>query len=131
VIKRTILIIDDSLNDIELTTLALEATGREISVLSAMDGQSALAMLRNGHELPALILLDMKMPCMNGIEVLRKIRTDDRLKAIPVVFVTSSCLESDRTEAIATGASDYIQKPLTLDKLSKALESILHRWLPN
>ncbi len=129
--KRMILIVDDSLNDIELTTIALEATGREISVLSATDGQSALAMLRNGHELPDLILLDMKMPCMNGLEVLRKIRADDRLKAIPVVFVTSSCLESDRIEAIAAGASDYIQKPVALDKLSKALESILHRWLPN
>ncbi len=76
-----ILIVDDSPTDIELTGLALEATGRGISVLSAPDGQSALAMLRTRHALPALILLDMKMPCMGGIEVLREIRADNRLRA--------------------------------------------------
>jgi CheY-like chemotaxis protein len=126
-----ILIVDDSPTDIDLTTIALEATGREISVCSATDGESALAMLRNGLGVPALILLDLKMPGMGGIEVLRQIRADDRLREIPVVVVTSSALESDRTEAIAAGASGYIQKPLTLDQFSKALEAILHRWLPN
>jgi CheY-like chemotaxis protein len=126
-----ILIVDDSLSDIELTTIALEATGQQISVCSATDGESALAMLRNGHELPALILLDMKMPGMSGTEVLRELRADGRFRDLPIVVVTSSCLESDRTEAIAAGASDYIQKPLALDQFSKALESILHRWLAN
>ncbi len=130
-IERMIRIVDDSATDIELTALALEATGREISVRSASDGQSALAMLRTRHELPALILLDMKMPCMDGIEVLREIRADNRLRELPVVVVTSSSLESDRVDAIATGASDYFQKPLSLDRFSKDLESILHRWLPN
>ena len=117
--------------DIELTALAVEATGREISVLSAPDGQSALAMLRTRHELPALILLDMKMPCMGGIEVLREIRADNRLRELPVVVLTSSSLESDRVDAMATGASDYFQKPLSLDRFTKDLESIMHRWLPN
>jgi len=126
-----ILIVDDSATDIELTTMALEATGREISACSATDGESALAMLKNGHKLPDLILLDMKMPGMTGIEVLCEIRADDRLRDLPVVVVTSSSLESDRTEAIAAGASDYLRKPLTLDQFGKALEVILHRWLPN
>lgn len=63
----------------ELTTIAIEATGRQINVLSATDGRSALAMLRNGHRLPALILLDLKMRVMNGIEVLSHIRADGRL----------------------------------------------------
>ena len=125
-----ILIVDDSPIDIELTLIAIEATGREISVRSATYGESALAMLRNGHELPALILLDLKMPGMSGSEVLSEIRADDRLRDIPVVMVTSSCLESDRAEAVAAGASDYLEKPLALDQFSKALESILHRWLP-
>ena len=126
-----IIIIDDSPTDIELTTIALEATGREISVRYATDGKSALAMLRNGLGLPALVLLDLKMPGMSGIEVLREIRTDDHLRDLPVAVVTSSALESDKTEAIAAGASDYIQKPLALDQFSKCLQSILHRWLPN
>ncbi len=125
-----ILIVDDCPTDVELTTIAIETTGRGISVCSAPDGQSALALLRNGHELPAIILLDMKMPCMDGSEVLREIRANDRLRHIPVVVVTSSSLESDRTEAIAAGASGYLQKPFALDQFSKDLESILHRWLP-
>jgi CheY-like chemotaxis protein len=126
-----IFIVDDSPTDIELTTIALEATGREISIRSATDGKSALAMLRNGLGVPALILLDLKMPGMSGIEVLREIRADDRLRDLPVVVVTSSALESDKTETIAAGASDYIQKPLTLDQFSKDLESILRQLLPN
>ncbi len=130
VIKRMILIVDDSPIDIELTSTAIEATGREISVRSAPGGKSALTMLRNRDGLPALILLDLKMPGMGGIEVLREIRADEHLRYLPVVVVTSSSLESDRTEAVAAGASDYLQKPLSLDQFSKDLESILNRWLP-
>ena len=126
-----IFIIDDSPIDIELATIALEAIGSDIVVRSATDGKSALAMLRNGLGVPALILLDLKIPGMGGIEVLREIRADDRLRELPVVVVTSSALESDRVDAIAAGASDYIQKPLTLDQFIKDLESVLHRWLPN
>ena len=126
-----IFIVDDSPTDIELTTIALEATGREIRVRSALDGKAALAMLRNGLGVLALILLDLKMPGMSGIEVLCEIRADYRLKEIPVVMVTSSALESDRTEAIVAGASDYMQKPLALDHFGKDMETILRRWLPN
>ncbi len=126
-----IFIIDDSPTDIELTTIALEATDRQISVRSAPDGKSALAMLRNGLGVPNLILLDLKMPGMGGIEVLREIRADDRLRELPVVVVTSSSLESDKAEALAAGASGYIQKPLALDQFGKDLETILRRWLPN
>jgi len=124
-----ILIVDDSPIDIELATVALEMTGRKISVRPALNGESALAMLRNGLGAPALILLDLKMPGMSGIEVLREIRSDDRLRELPVVVITSSALESDRTEAIAAGASDYMQKPLALAQFSNDLESILRRWL--
>ena len=130
-VKRMIFIVDDSPNDIELTTIALATTGREISVRSAPDGKSALAMLRNGLGVPALILLDLKMPGIGGIEVLQEIRADDRLRKIPVVVVTSSALESDKTDAIAAGANDYMQKPLALDQFSKDLESLMRRLLPN
>jgi CheY-like chemotaxis protein len=126
-----IFIVDDSPTDIELTTIALEATGREIVVRSATDGKSALAALRNGLGVPALILLDLKMPGMSGIEVLREIRADDRLRNLPVVVVTSSALESDRADAFAAGASDYMQKPLALDQFGKDLEAVVQRWLPN
>ena len=126
-----IFIIDDSPTDIELTTIALEATGRDINCRSATEGKTALAMLRNGLGVPTLILLDLKMPGMSGIEVLSEIRADGCLREIPVVVVTSSSLESDRSDAFAAGASDYIQKPLALDQFGKMLASILDRWLPN
>jgi CheY-like chemotaxis protein len=71
------------------------------------------------------------MPGMDGIEVLREIRAHDRLREIPVVIVTSSALESDRADAIAAGASGYLQKPLALAKFTDDLKSIVHRWLPN
>lgn len=123
-----ILIIDDSPTDIELTTIAIEETGREIPVSSAPDGKSALALLRNGM-MPSLVLLDLKMPGMSGIEVLRAIRAEDRLRELPVVVFTSSSLESDREDALAAGASDYLEKSLSLQQISKDLASVLNRWL--
>ncbi len=126
-----ILIVDDSQTDIELTIIALEATGQKTNVRFETDGESALEMLRNGHALPAVILLDLKMPGLDGLEVLREIRADERLREIPVVVVTSSSLQSDKIEAIAAGASGYLQKPLALDQFSKDLESVLHSWLPD
>ena len=126
-----ILIVDDSPSDIELTKIALEATGREISVHSATDGKSALAMLRKGSWLPYLVLLDLKMQGMGGLEVLREMRVDHHLKDLPVVVVTSSSLESDRADVISAGANGYIQKHLSLERFSKDLESVLHLWLPH
>jgi CheY-like chemotaxis protein len=129
--KRMIFIVDDSPSDIELTKLALEATGREISVRTATDGKSALAMLRNGRLLPSLVLLDLNMPGMGGIEMLRELRVDHSRTELPVVVVTSSSLASDRADAITAGANGFIQKHLSLDRFSKDLESVLYRWLPN
>jgi CheY-like chemotaxis protein len=128
---HTVLIIDDELDDIELATIALNDARPGISVMSALGGIPALALLRNGGGRSDLILLDLKMPGMNGIEVLREIRADACLKEIPVVIVTSSPLKSDRAAAMTAGASDFIQKPISLDQFSQDLEAIMHRWLPN
>jgi CheY-like chemotaxis protein len=130
-VTRMIFIVDEGPIDAELTRIALEEMGREINICSATDGKSALAMLRHGLELPAILLLGIKMRGMSGIEVLREIRADDRLRELPVVVVTSSALESDREESIAAGASDYIQKSLSFNQFSKDLDCIVHRWLPN
>lgn len=128
---HTILIIDDEFDDIELATIALNESRPDIDVKSALGGIPALALLRSRGDKSELILLDLKMPGMNGIEVLRAIRADDRVKEIPVVVVTSSSLKSDRVKAIAAGANDYIQKPMSLDQFIQDLKPILHRWLPN
>src|ERR1700690_3214133 len=125
-----VLIIDDGPVDIERTRIALEELALGIRVDSATDGKSALAMLRNGIDSPSLLLLDIKMAGMDGFELLREIRLDDRFRGLPVVVLTNSSLTSDRAEAIAAGASDFIQKPPSAHQFSKELESVVNRWLP-
>ncbi len=128
--NKMVLIIDDGPVDIELTRIALEELELGIRVDSATDGKSALAMLRNGIDSPSLLLLDIKMAGMDGFELLREIRLDDRFRGLPVVVLTNSSLTSDLAGAIAAGASDFIQKPLSAHQFSKELESVVNKWLP-
>ncbi len=128
---RMILIIDDNPADIELAVIAIEDIGQRISVRSAQSGAAALEMLREESELPSLILIDLKMPGIDGIEVIRKIRADEHLKNIPAVVLTSSALDSDKSAALAAGASGYVQKPVTLSQFKKYLRFILNCWMPD
>jgi two-component system, chemotaxis family, chemotaxis protein CheY len=129
--KGMILIVDDCHSDVELTRIALEGMGRKINLYHVTDGKSALEKLRHGGWLPSLVLLDLNMPGMSGIDVLREMRIDPRLKDIPVVAVSSSCLKSDRTDVMTAGANGYVQKSLSLDLFSKDLGSMLNSLLPN
>jgi two-component system alkaline phosphatase synthesis response regulator PhoP len=86
-------------------------------------------MLRDGRPIPALILLDMKMTGMDGLEVLRGIRGDRDLRHIPVLMVTHSELESDRAASLAAGANGFFQKAIDMDEFRKDMERILERWL--
>ena len=126
-----IFIVDDNPSDIELAKIALSANGRKVSISTATDGESALAMLRSGRLLPSLVLLDLNMPGMGGIEMLREMRADNFLKDLPVVVVTSSSLESDKKDVIAAGANDFIRKHLSFERFRKDLEFVLRRLLPN
>lgn len=94
-----------------------------------MSGEAALQYLQKAEDLPALILLDLKMYGMSGIETLRKIRSDLRLNRIPVVVVTSSRLQTDKDEAYAAGANDYLHKAVDLNQFSKDIESIVELWV--
>lgn len=125
-----IFIVDDNLDDIELTTIALASSGPGIHVKSARDGMTALRMLRSDEEAPNLILIDIKMPGMSGLDTLREIRADGRLKKIPVVMVTSSSLDSDREKSLKAGASGFLYKSLSFSKFSSDLSTILDKWLP-
>lgn len=127
--SHTILIVDDNPDDIELTTIALGTVGREMRVKEALDGEAALELLRDGEDLPGLILLDLKMPGMSGLDTLREIRADDRLRDIQVVIVTSSSLESDRNEAYSAGANDFLHKAFEMDQFNEEVKSLLERWL--
>ena len=128
-ITNKILIIDDNTDDIEITKIALEEIGRQETVESATGGEQALKHLRGGKDLPALILLDLKMPGMSGFDVLREIRADERLKPVPVVVVTSSTLESDRQRARVGGADGFLYKEIDIDRFGNALKTLIAVFL--
>jgi CheY-like chemotaxis protein len=125
----TIMVVDDDPDDMEITRRILARTRREMIVTQVPRGETALALLRESGELPSLMLLDLKMPGMSGIDTLRRIREDEGLKHIPVVIVTNSTLESDRNAALNAGADGFIHKDFDMDQFSRDMKSLLDRWL--
>lgn len=123
-----VLVVDDDPDDREITGRALAKIGCGVTCMTACRGEEALALLRGCADLPSIILLDLKMPGMNGIDTLRAIRSDDRLKHIPVVIVTNSTLESDRSAALAAGANAFLHKAFDLDQYGRDIEDQLERW---
>ena len=120
--NKTVLIVDDD----ERNRFALSSylDMLEMKVMTANDGQSALSLLRSGSAID-LILLDIMMPVMDGYEMLRLLRNDNNLKDIPVIAVTARAMKGDEDKCLEAGASDYIPKPIDLQKfLSKML-----KWL--
>jgi len=126
---QTLLIIDDNPDDIEITKMSLARINREIKVTAAPRGEAALEFLRGEKILPALILLDLKMPGMSGFDTLRKIRADERLKHIPVIIVTSSSLEADEKMSYEAGADGFLHKAFDINLFGRELKSVLERWL--
>jgi CheY-like chemotaxis protein len=125
----TVLVVDDDPDDLEITRRALAKNGCGVTCMMTSRGEDALALLRGAAELPSLILLDLKMPGMNGIDTLRTIRSDDRLKRIPVVVVTNSTLESDRSSAFDAGANAFLHKAFDLDQYGRDIQDQLERWV--
>ena len=132
---KTILIVDDSPKDVELTIAALSEKNLANLVVVAEDGVEAIDFLnkrgkfagyRNGN--PAVILLDIKMPRMNGIEVLKYIRTDPKFKFIPVIMVTSSGEEKDLVECYKLGANSYVVKPVDIVQFIEAIKVLRQYW---
>jgi two-component system response regulator len=127
--ERKILIIDDSEDDILLTKMVLSKLGRKIRIESASTGEEALRFLRSGTELPALVLLDLKMPGMDGIDVLRAIRADQRLCPLPVIIVTHSDLESDKEASFTSGANSFLNKSVDLGQFTTEIRNELEKWI--
>ena len=127
--QPTILIIDDNEDDVLLTQFVLSKTGRELRTEVAPSGETGLARIEGGKTLPNLILLDMKMPGLDGIEVLRKIRSDERLNGIPVVIISHSDLVSDKQASLQAGADSFMHKSPDLDQFKKDIERLLDFWL--
>jgi len=132
---KMILLVEDSPNDVELTLKALASYNLANEVAVVRDGEEALDYLYrlgpyaerpNGN--PAVILLDLKLPKVSGLEVLRQIRSDDHLKQIPVVVLTSSQEESDRTESYKIGVNAYVVKPIDFHLFVDAVKVLGFFW---
>ncbi len=127
----TVLIIDDNQDDILITKRVFSKIAPDIMTEAALSGEAGLALLRCEKIRPTFILLDLKMPGMGGLDALRQMRLDDRLKTIPVVIVTSSTLESDEKEAYAAGADSFINKAFDIEQFSSDMTQVLKRYLNN
>jgi two-component system, response regulator len=133
----TVLLVEDNLSDIELTQIAFEKAlvSNELQVVE--DGQEALDYLfgcgsftgRNVTQTPKLILLDLKLPGLDGLEVLECIRTSQTTRQIPVVILTSSIEEKDVRAAYDLGANSYIRKPVDFRQFTEVIQNLTHYWL--
>jgi two-component system response regulator len=131
---KKILIVDDSPKDVELTISALAEKNLANKVVVAEDGVEALDYLHkrgkfaNAEGIPAVILLDIKMPRMDGIAVLKYIRSDPKFKLIPVIMVTSSGEERDLVESYKLGANSYVVKPVDIVQFIDAIKVLGQYW---
>lgn len=132
---RRIMLVEDNLNDIDLTLAALEEHHLANEITVARDGAEALDYLhRRGKfagredELPAVILLDIKMPKVSGLEVLRQMKADAALRHIPVVMLTSSREEPDLAASYKLGANAYVVKPVDFQQFVDAVKQVGGFW---
>jgi len=130
---KRIMLIEDNPDDRDLTIRALKKNSILNPITVAGNGAEALAMLlgddHRDDDSPALILLDLKMPKVDGLEVLRRIRADRRTRVVPVVVLTSSKEEGDLRAAYDLGANAYLRKPVTFSEFSQAISTVGLFWL--
>lgn len=135
IVLKTILLVEDNPKDVELTIEALDEHNLANRVTVVKDGVEALEYLRcegefshRKHENPAVILLDIKMPRMDGLEVLKAIRSDGKLKTLPVVMLSSSREEPDLKMAYELGANAYVVKPVDFKDFIDAVKPLGVFW---
>ena len=135
--KATVLLVEDSADDEALAVRALQKHRLANEIVVARDGAEALAYLegartRISHGLPGLpqvVLLDLKLPKVDGLEVLEHIRRNEETKLLPVVVMTSSREERDLVESYRLGANSYVRKPVDFDQFSEAVRQLGLYWL--
>jgi CheY-like chemotaxis protein len=123
--------VEDNPDDIKLTSLAMRKAGLAVQLETATDGDQAIAALkdRSPVDLPDCILLDLKLPCSSGLEVLAWIRSQPHLKRLPVIMLSSSLLSNDINQAYELGANSYLLKPADLGSLITLTKTIDLYWL--
>lgn len=135
--NKTILLVEDNPDDIALTLRALKKNHIANEVAIAHDGVEALDYLfgtgqhagRDVTQVPAIVLLDLKLPKVDGLDVLRRLRADARTKLVPVVILTSSKEEQDLASGYALGANSYIRKPVDFPQFTEAIRQLGLYWL--
>jgi two-component system response regulator len=134
--KRLILLVEDNQDDEELTLRALKKAQIDSEVVVARDGSEALDYLLGAGEgaagkleaMPALVLLDLKLPKLNGIDVLKRLRADARTRLLPVVVLTSSSEEEDILRSYESGANSYVRKPVEFTAFMNAVSQLGVYW---
>ena len=132
-----ILLVEDTESDVELTLYAFKKNNLTNKIHVARDGEQALAFLfcngayanRSAEDLPGLVLLDLKLPKIDGLEVLKQIKSDPRIRTIAVVMLTSSGEEKDIIESYQLGVNSYIVKPVEFGKFTEAVARLGMYWL--
>ncbi len=133
--EKFILMAEDDPNDVVLTEMALRKCQINNRLIVVSDGQEALDFLfsrdkyEGRTEQPAVILLDLKLPLINGLEVLRQIRAEERIHLLPVVVLSASIDEKDKKESLRMGANDFQNKPISFDKFVDLIRQICYEWL--
>ncbi len=134
--EKTILLVEDSADDELLTLRALKKNNIKNEIVVARDGVQALDYLlgdgnptEHPHALPQVVLLDLKLPRIDGLEVLRRLRADERTKLLPVVILTSSNEERDRLGGYNLGANSYVRKPVDFEQFTEAARQLGLYWL--
>lgn len=132
---KTILLVEDNQNDVDLTILTLSEFNKTNRIVVVRDGVEAMEYLRCSGEYkdrepgnPAVILLDLKMPRMDGFDVLKEVRSDLRLKTIPIVMISSSRMEQDVVRAYDLGANAYVVKPVEFNLFNKVIRQVGEFW---
>jgi len=135
--QKIILLVEDNPDDADLTLRALKKNGVQNQVVVTRDGAEALDYLfgtgayvgRDTSQEPVLILLDLKLPKIDGLEVLKRIRSNERTRLLPVVILTCSDEEQDMVESYKNGANSYIRKPVDFSQFADAVRQLKLYWL--
>lgn len=121
-------IVEDNPDDERLTIRALRKGQIANEILVARNGEEALNMILNADPLPCVVLLDLKLPKIDGLEVLRRIRANERTHLLPIVVLTSSSEDRDIVESYSLGANSYVRKPVEFDRFTDAVRQLGLYW---
>ena len=135
--NKLILVVEDNPDHLELTVLTLEEQGVDAEIAIARDGAQALEFLfgqgvhagRDTHRQPIFVLLDMKLPKLSGLDVLRSVRANPLTALVPVIMLTSSSEQSDIVACYSAGANSFIRKPVDFGEFTKKLDCLQAYWL--